>query len=164
MLCLFYIGGNAQTQFWSDTFEDAGAPSSGTRVASNGEFSCGGTPATAYFMRTTPLITAISQQQGTYSGYESSKVWAGEDIDKNATCSNGSTPGSQQVTWSNINITGKTGLSFKGLLAASNLGAWQGLDWEASGPNQQDFVTIEYRINGGTWTKAIAFYSSVPAG
>ncbi|MGO4773830.1 hypothetical protein ACEN2I_19430, partial [Flavobacterium sp. W22_SRS_FK3] len=157
LLCLFYIGVNAQTQFWSDTFEDSGAPSSGSRTAST-DFSCAGPPYTAYFTRTLP--NGIALQNGAYSSFEGSKIWAGEDIDKGPTCSNSSISANQQVTWSGINISGKTGLSFKGLLAASPLGGWQGLDFGAS----QDFLAVEYRIDGGPWIKALAFYSNVPAG
>ncbi|EJL60540.1 hypothetical protein PMI10_03759, partial [Flavobacterium sp. CF136] len=156
LLCLFYIGGNAQTQFWSDTFEDAGAPSSGSRTASI-DFSCGGPPFTSYFTRTLP--TGIALQNGSYSLFQGSKIWAAEDIDKGPTCTNASISANQQVTWSGINIAGKTGLSFKGLLAASQLGGWQGLNFGAA----EDFLIVEYRIDGGAWTKALAFYSNVPA-
>ncbi|RXK61772.1 hypothetical protein ESA94_01810 [Lacibacter luteus] len=41
---------SAQTQFWSDDFEDSGSPSSGTRTPSTTVL-CGGPPATAYFNR-----------------------------------------------------------------------------------------------------------------
>ena len=34
LLCIFSLNTSAQTQFWSDTFEDAGAPSSGIRTHS----------------------------------------------------------------------------------------------------------------------------------
>ncbi|MEZ5104367.1 MAG: T9SS type A sorting domain-containing protein [Draconibacterium sp.] len=140
-----------QTQFWSDTFEDTGAPSSGSRTPST-SFSCG-SPATAYFMRTDN--TGINLQNGTYSNYEGSKFWAGEDIDKGPTCTNGSLTDAQQVTWSGINITGKTGLSVKGLFAADPIGSFQGSDWGAA----QDKMEVEYRIDGGTWIKIIAFYA-----
>ncbi|MDD5150803.1 MAG: hypothetical protein PHC28_10070, partial [Flavobacterium sp.] len=73
LLCFSYIGGNAQTQFWSDTFEDTGAPSSGTRTTSIPEFSCGGSPATAYFFRTT--LAGIALQSGTYSNIEGTKFF-----------------------------------------------------------------------------------------
>ncbi len=116
MMCLFSISTNAQTQFWSDTFEDTGAPSTGTRVPSVAEFSCGGPPATAYFMRT--ATSGIAFQNGSYTNMEGSKFWAAEDIDKGSTCVNNSISANQQVTWSGINITGKTGLSFKGHFAA----------------------------------------------
>jgi hypothetical protein len=161
LMCFFYIEGNSQTQFWSDTFEDTGAPSSGSRTPSITEFSCGGPPATAYFFRTSPLSTAISLQNGpgSYSGFEGSKVWAAEDIDKGATCTNNSISANQQVTWSGINIAGKNGITFKGLLAADNVGAWQGLFFGA----QEDFVSVEYRIDGGAWTKILTFCSNVIA-
>jgi len=159
LLCLFYIGGNAQTQFWSDTFEDSGAPSSGTRTPSVPEFSCN-TPATVYFFRTSPLASALNLQNGSYTGHQGSKVWAAEDIDKGTSCTTNNTiSANQQVTWSSINIAGKTGLSFKGLLAANNLGAWQGLNFGAA----EDFLSVEYRIDGGAWTKVLTFCSNVPA-
>nr|MVO11100.1 hypothetical protein [Flavobacterium profundi] len=161
-LLLFIISflswnGNAQTQFWSDTFEDVGAPSSGSRTPSVSEFSCGGPPATAYFKRTD--VSSIALQSGTYTGFEGSKFWAAEDIDRGPTCTSNSISANQQVTWSGINISGKTNLSFKGFFAANNLGGWQGINWGAS----QDFVAFEYRIDGGAWVKALAFYSSEPA-
>ncbi len=159
LLCLFYIEGNAQTQFWSDTFEDSGAPSIGSRTPSIAEFSCGGTPATAYFMRSQASDLSIQNTPFIYSAFQGSKFWAAEDIDKGPTCTNSSIPANQQVTWSGINIFGKTGLSFKGLFAADNLGGWQGINWGSA----QDFLAVEYRIDGGAWIKAIAFYSKEPA-
>jgi hypothetical protein len=39
------------------------------------------------------------------------------------------------------------------------VGAWQGLNFGAA----EDFLVVEYRIDGGAWTKALAFYSNVPA-
>ena len=162
LLCLFYIEGNAQTQFWSDTFEDTGAPSSGTRTPSVTEFSCGGPPSTAYFKRTD--LTGISLQNGTYTSFQGSKFWAAEDIDKGLTCTNLSILANQQVTWSGINISGKNGMSFKGLFAADNVGAWQGIDWNNQIPPQQDFIAFEYRINGGAWTRALMFATNIPAG
>ncbi|PKB17719.1 MBG domain-containing protein [Flavobacterium sp. 5] len=158
LLYFFYIEGNAQTQFWSDTFEDSGAPSSSTRVPSVAEFSCN-SPATVYFFRTIP--TGVALQNGTYSGFQGSKIWAAEDIDKGTSCTTNSTISpNQQITWSGINITGKTGLTFKGLFAADNIGGWQG---QFFAPNQ-DFVSVEYRINGtGAWIKAIAFYANIAA-
>ena len=151
--CLTSTGLFAQTQFWSDTFEDAGAPSTGARTASV-TFSCS-SPATSYFFRTTPA--GIATQSGTYSGLQGLKIWAAEDIDRGATCTNNSISANQTVTWSNINITNKLGLSFKGLFAANSInGAFQGLQWAAL----QDKIEVEYRINGGSWTKIIGIYSN----
>ena len=96
LLSLFWTGGNAQTQFWSDTFEDTGAPSTGTRTPSIAEFSCSG-PATSYFFRT--ALAGIALQSGTYSGLEGTKFFAAEDIDRGPTCTNASISANQQVTW-----------------------------------------------------------------
>lgn len=160
VLVLFFFLSHSygQTLFWSDTFEDAGAPSSGTRTPSV-NFSCGGPPATNYFFRTN--TSGINLQSGTYSGMEGSKFWAAEDIDFGPTCTNLSISANQQVTWSNINISGKTNLSFKGLFAANSSFP---TNWEGSsfGVNQ-DYMVVEYRIDGGAWTKAVAFYAGSTA-
>ncbi|MCV9934498.1 T9SS type A sorting domain-containing protein [Flavobacterium sp. LS1R47] len=158
LLSLFYTRGNAQTQFWSDTFEDTGAPSSGARSPSI-EFSCGGPPATSYFFRTTPAgieLNSLQLPNTTYTGFQGSKIWAGEDLDRGLTCQNNAASPNQQVTWATINITGKNGLSFKGLFAANDQNTWQGSD---SGV-QQDYVIVEYKIDAGPWTKILAFYAS----
>lgn len=143
----------AQTQFWSDNFEDVGAPSSGTRTPSQ-NFSCG-SPATNYFFRTDNA--GIALQAGSYSGMQGSKFWAGEDIDFGPTCINSSISYSQQITWSGINITGKTGISFRGLFAANGAspGTWEGTAFGAA----QDLIIVEYRIDGGGWNKTIQFAS-----
>ncbi len=147
----------AQTQFWSDTFEDSGAPSSGSRTPSS-TFSCG-SPATAYFLRTN--VSSINLQSGSYSGYEGSKFWAGEDIDYGGSCTNASQSANQQVTWSGINISGKTGLSFKGLFAANDA---FGANWEGSSfAPSQDFIKVEYQIDGGGWLPLVAFYANSTA-
>ncbi|TWI81693.1 putative secreted protein (Por secretion system target) [Lacibacter cauensis] len=149
-----YCSTYSQTLFWNDTFEDSGAPSSGSRTPST-NFSCGGPPATSYFFRTnTAGINLIS---GTYSGMEGSKFWAFEDVDASPICVNGSASANQQVTWSGINITGRTNLVFRGLFAANGSFAsnWEGASFGAN----QDYMAVEYRIDGGSWTKAIAFYA-----
>ncbi|MBL7934275.1 MAG: SprB repeat-containing protein, partial [Bacteroidia bacterium] len=158
IIFLTFSGINAQTQFWSDTFEDTGAPSSGSRTPSQ-SFSCGGPPATNYFFRTN--VAGIALQSGTYSSFEGSKFWAGEDIDFGPTCTNVSISANQQVTWSGLNISGKTGLSFRGLFAANGSFAsnWEGSSFGAN----QDYLSVEYRIDGGAWTKAVAFYASTTA-
>ncbi len=83
LLCLFYIEGNAQTQFWSDTFEDAGAPSTGSRTTSLAEFSCN-SPATSYFFKTT--LPGIVLQSGIYSKLEATNFFAAEDIERGPKC------------------------------------------------------------------------------
>ncbi|WP_255157650.1 T9SS type A sorting domain-containing protein [Ferruginibacter sp. HRS2-29] len=89
---------------------------------------------------------------------QGTKFWAGEDIDFGTTCTNASGSANQQVTWSGIDISGKSVLSFKGLFAANSSFAsnWEGTIFGAS----QDYISVEYRIDGGAWTKAVAFYAS----
>ncbi|MES2555471.1 MAG: hypothetical protein V4604_04930 [Bacteroidota bacterium] len=155
---LIILKSNAQTQLWSDTFEDAGAPSSGTRTPSV-TFNCAGPPSTAYFYRTN--LAGVALQSGAYSGFQGTKFWAGEDIDNGAPCVNSSISPTQTVICSGINISGKGGLSFRGLFAANNAFA---NNWEGSGAGvNQDVLTIEYRIDAGAWTKIVAFYASAAA-
>ncbi|MCW3118293.1 MAG: gliding motility-related protein [Chitinophagaceae bacterium] len=150
--CISY----AQTQFWSDTFEDAGAPSSGTRTPSvQNSF---GSPASRYFFRTDAVPgVSVLLQNGAYSGMQGSKCWAAEDIDAALTGSNfGQTP-NQDITWTSINIAGKVGLSFKGLFACDNTSP---TNWEGASIPPADFMIVEYRIDGGPWTSSVRFFST----
>nr|WP_121272120.1 Ig-like domain-containing protein [Pedobacter schmidteae] len=149
---------NAQTQFWSDNFEDAGAPSSGTRVASIAEFSCG-TPATAYFKRTDGTNLGQTSNPVVYSGYQGTKFWAAMNIDNGSTCTNNSISAKQTISWSGINIAGKSGLSFKGLFGANSEAVFQGVFFDDATNNFAiDYMIIEYQIDGGGWTKALGIY------
>ncbi len=142
----------AQTQFWSDTFEDTGAPSSGSRTPSVNN-SSGGPPATRYFWRCgTSNISTVN----VYSGFEGVKFFAGEDHRLSPI----SQSGAQNILWSGINISGKTGLSFKGLLASGN-GAGNSWDTPPNSP-VADYVIIEYRVDGGPWTSGLRFFASNP--
>lgn len=101
-----------QTQFWVDDFEDAGYPSSGIRTPSNeGGI---GFPYSSYFVRTTNA--EINTAFGSYSGFNGSKFWATEDND--GVWSGGE---EQQIVFSSIDISGKNGITFKGLFAANNI-------------------------------------------
>jgi hypothetical protein len=141
----------AQTQFWSDTFEDAGAPSSGTRTPSVNN-SSGGPPATRYFWRCgTSNISSVN----VYGNVQGSKFWAGEDHRLSPI----SQSGHQNVTWTGINISGKSGLIFKGMLAVGNTGnAW---DIPPNSP-VSDYIIIEYRIDGGAWVNGLRFFAYNP--
>lgn len=155
LLCLFSFNAIAQTQFWSDTFEDAGAPSTGSRTPSVAEFSCN-SPATIYFKRT----DGTNMAAGGYTGFTGSKYWTAMDIDRGPGCGGQNTiSANQSITWSGINITGKSGLSFKGRFGANTAGMFQGLFFNNAANNfVMDFILIEYRINSGAWTKAIGIY------
>jgi hypothetical protein len=152
LLCGFFS--SAQTQFWSDSFEDAGSPSAGTRTLSTTEFACAS--GTANFTRTTgssPAITPV------YSGFAGSKFFAAADIDRGPTCTNGSISPGQTITWSGISIAGKSGLSFTGAFGANSGAVFQGLFFaNAANGFVMDSMAIEYRIDGGAWTKIIGIY------
>ncbi|MDR6785362.1 gliding motility-associated-like protein [Pedobacter africanus] len=155
MLSLLSITTFSQTQFWSDNFEDAGAPSSGTRTPS--VENSWGSPATRYFFRTDAVpSTSIMLQNGAYIGMEGSKCWAAEDIDAALTGVNGGQSPEQNITWTSINISGKTGMTFKGLFAAEN----SGTTWEGPAIAPADFMLVEYRIDGGAWISLVRFFSN----
>ena len=157
----FLSNGFSQIQFWSDAFEDAGSPSSGSRTPSS-DFSCILAPSvtpTSYFTRTTPGSLNLNS---TYSGFQGSKVWAGENLDVGGgavgSCTESSQSFNQTISWA-VNITGKSGLSFKGFFGANNI---SGGNWDpiAVQPASYDFLLIEYNIDGGAWTKIIEFYAT----
>ncbi len=103
------------------------------------------TPATAYFRRAANADLAL--QAGPYTNVQGTKFWAGEDIDLGTSCTAAAQSANQQVTWSGINIAGRSNISFKGLFAAQgNIGGtWETLAFGTS----QDFSMVEYRIDGG---------------
>lgn len=158
LLMLGYGTMHAQTQFWSDNFEDAGAPSSGSRTTSIAEFGCNN-PSNYYFKRTdaSGIYASVANPTYVFSNVQGTKFWAAMDIDRGPTCVNGNNQISagQTITWSGINIAGKTGLSFKGLFGANTTGIFQGTFFTGA----LDSMVIEYRINGvGAWTKIIGIY------
>ncbi|MEZ4968836.1 MAG: SprB repeat-containing protein [Flavobacteriaceae bacterium] len=161
LFCLFSLDTSAQTQFWSDTFEDTSAPSSGTRTASLEQ----GGPAIPYgyyFFRTDgsniDLQPPFAPETATsYQNVQGSKFWAGEDIDKVGTGVNNVNDKVQDITWTGINISGKSGLSFKGFFAANNSVDWQNITFG----QYYDFMEVEYRVDGGSWILAGGIYPDV---
>ncbi len=168
LLFLFFIllqltptVGFSQTQFWSDTFEDSGAPSSGTRSPSVENYQPASAPYTKYFFRTVPGNLSLynnNLNNGVYQGYQGAKIWAGEDIDAALNGSTNAQSAAQSVTWTNINISGKTGLSFKGLFACNNAAN----TWEngTSTGNIADNMVVSYRIDGGVWKDLVRLYAN----
>ncbi|MFD2919284.1 T9SS type A sorting domain-containing protein [Terrimonas rubra] len=153
LMLVFFVTGNvdAQTQFWSDNFEDAGSPSSGSRVTSIAEFISCTTPTLAYFKRTTGAeISPI-----VFSGFSGTKFWAAMDIDRGPGCGGNNTiSAAQSITWSGINITGKTGMTFRGLFGANSTAIFQGLPFLPSA----DSMAVSYRIDGGAWIKIVGVH------
>jgi hypothetical protein len=149
---------NAQTQFWADDFEDVNSPTSGSRASSTTAL-CGGPPATAYFNRvgTSNISTLV-----VYTGFSGAKFWASEDVDKGPTCVNNSVSGHQNVSWSSINISGKAGLTFKGLFAVGTATAFDGFGMvQSGGTSVFDYLIVQYRIDGGAWTDILRFFPSI---
>jgi hypothetical protein len=148
LMCALNIFG--QTLFWQDNFENATAPvlGGGTRTPSS-QFSNGGPPATRYFFRT-PLsgISTVAP----VSGMEGSNVWAGEDTDFNPT--NNAQSAHQNVTWTGINISGRSNMQFRGLFGIGNVGN----NWDYfPGASVIDYMIVEYRIDGGPWQSLVRF-------
>lgn len=159
---LFALGSvSAQTQFWSDTFEDNGAPSSGTRTPSVQNFYPATAPYTKYFCRTAPGNLSLynyNNNNGVYTGFEGAKIWAGEDIDAAATGTNFSQDAAQSITWKSINISGKSGFSFKGLFACNNAAnTWE--NGNSTG-NVADNMGVSYRIDEGAWKDLVRLYGT----
>lgn len=155
LICLMLVLanlGSAQTVFWSDTFEDIGAPSSGTRTAENNG-GVSGVPFSSYFVR------ANSNQILTYnfySQYQGSKFWAGE----NHSQAFGAGKEEQQIDYTGINISGKKSLSFKALFAANNASkAWDNKHYTQPDA-KTDYVIVEYRIDGGAYQPLIKFFGN----
>lgn len=150
---------HAQTPFWQDDFENASTPdlaAGSTRAPSNN----GGTT-TSYFKRSNNTAADISLQGAfgtSYSGMSGSFIWAGEDHDTPFPAAP-----EQQITWTNINISGRSSLQFKGLFAANNTnGSWDGPNTGAAPPAGSvgnDFIIVEYALDAGAFTQLLAFWS-----
>lgn len=155
----------AQSQFWQDNFE--ASPTSGTRTTEEN----GGTlplPSIAYFKSTDG--TTISQAVA-FTGKEGTNYWAGEDHNAAGTgftasgaqgAATNSASNELQIEWTGINISGKTGISFKGLIAANSTNE----PWDnAKACNgdvvttNTDYIIVQYKIDGGAYTDLIRFYN-----
>ncbi|MBP6181431.1 MBG domain-containing protein [Flavobacterium sp.] len=162
---IFWFKGNAQTQFWSDTFDTS--PTSGTRTAEeNG--GVGGPVNTSYFRLTDGSTVS---QAVSFTGKEGTNYWAGED--HNAVGTGFTASGAEAaptnsalneltISWTGINISGKTGLSFKGLFAANSTNEpWDNINACASGvgTTNTDYIIVQYRIDGGSYVNLIRFYN-----
>lgn len=149
MLFITNIQIYSQTEFWSDDFEDTGSPSSGVRTPSN---NIGlGNPSTMYFKRTTN--SQIDLSFGSYSGQNGSSFWAGEDHDGVF----GSGNAEQNITYSGIDISGKTEITFEGLFAANNISA--AFENMTLGHSHSDYLIIEYSIDGGAYHNRYCAFS-----
>ncbi|MCF8331659.1 MAG: hypothetical protein K9H84_04325 [Bacteroidales bacterium] len=123
----------AQSMFWNEDF------STGTQysVTLGAE---GNDGISDYFQRTDG--TNIDKSYANISGY----FFAGQDIDDTGWSGSGSP---SQLTWSGIDISGKTNLQFSGMFG-------EVLDGTGDIDNN-DYLYLEYRIDSGSWDTLIAF-------
>ena len=151
LLTIFMTGTMfGQDLIWSDDFEDTGSPSSGVRTPSN---NIGlGDPSTLYFKRTTN--SQIDASFGSYTGLSGTTFWAGENHGGLFGAGNEE----QNIVFSSINISGKTGLTFKGLFAANNQSA--AFENMALGFSHSDYMIVEYAIDGGAYLPLFNFFAN----
>ena len=159
--------GFSQTQFWSDTFE-TGSPTTGSTRTPEENGGTTPTPSISYFRLTDG--STVSQAVA-FTGKEGTNYWAGEDHNgpgTGFTASGAQGAGTNdildelQIDWTGINISGKTGLSFKCLLAANSTNEpWDNINPCVStvGTTNTDYIIIEYSINGGAFVNLIRFYN-----
>jgi hypothetical protein len=142
----------APVVFWTDSFE-TGAPTlgGGTRTSNNGGANGTIFGSGDYFVRTNDPGDGSTNGFGrTFTNIQSNPgdfYWRGEDLDPNLT-----NPGT--VTWTSIDITGKTDLKFSGFFGAS--------DGVASGIpllrfEDSDFIRVEAQIGAGSFQNLIEF-------
>jgi hypothetical protein len=141
----------AQTTFWSDTFEDVGAPSSGSRNAPTAFTNAA--PSNSHFNRLDN--TSILNTSGAYTALEGSKFWAGEDTDNGQPVTTANVL--KTVTWT-VNISGKSGITLKGLFAVGNNNNNVYDNGTASSTGVFDYMSMQYSINGGAIQNLISFY------
>ncbi|WP_163398863.1 hypothetical protein [Flavobacterium fluviatile] len=159
MSCLFYMNGYSQTPFWSDSFEDTGSPTSGTRSAPSA-FAVNNNGSRVFNIASNADLSIVGDaaQGVTYSyiGADGTKFWAGEDTD------NGVTPVTianvlKTVTWT-IDISGKSNIKLKGLFAAGNTTNTPGAYENTSTSATIDYMSMQYSINGGPIQDLLNFY------
>ena len=88
----------------------------------------------------------ISNTTGPYSNKHGNFIWAGENL--NITGGNGDGLPNKTITFTAINVTGQTGLQFRGLFGSGN---------PTAGWDYDDILYVEYSMNGGSWTKIMQF-------
>lgn len=154
---------HGQTVFWQDNFENATTPevAAGSVRTPTNNGGTGGPPNTSYFKRAS---TADISTNLPYTGFTNTFFWAGEDHDTPF----GATAGEQQIVWTGINISGKTGITFKGFFAAnSQSGSWDNFTTGSGATGygmfpgttaSNDYIIVEYAIDAGAYTKLVSFF------
>lgn len=141
---------NAQV-FWQDDF-GATTPEmgGGTRLSSVGVATDGTCCTLDRFVRSENFGNGTCCGCNTsWSNLSGTWAWGGEDLDGTAPCSNQT----QTITWSGIDISGKTNLEFIGLFGIRESTSWEGADQ----------LKIQYRIAGGALTDGVCFVPNTTA-
>ena len=146
-LSLFFIiilPSNSQV-FWQDDFGGTTPEmGGGTRASSVGNSTDGTCCTLDKFVRSNLFGTGTCCGcNETFLNLSGTWAWGGEDLDGTAPCSNAE----QTLTWTGINISGRTNLEFIGLFGIRDITSWEGTDQ----------LKIQYRIDGGTLTDGICF-------
>ena len=128
-------------QIWTQDFETNGL---GTAYTSASVFT---TNLNGHYNRTNG--SNISNTVAPYSNKNGNFIWAGENL--NITGGNGDGLPNKTITFTAINVTGQTGLQFRGLFGSGN---------PAAGWDYDDILYVEYSMNGGPWTKILQFAAS----
>ncbi len=140
-LLLLHSSIQAQSVFWTENFENVAVPSSGTRnpmakssVGSSSQF------------HRTDGNTINPKNTNSFGSKKGNFYWSGE-------YNNFSDNQDEQIiVWNDINIAGKTGLSFQGLFAAIN---------EKSQLNKvksaENYIVVEYAIDNETYKPLLYF-------
>jgi hypothetical protein len=141
LVVLLLVLSTASAQLWVQDFETNGL---NTAYTSASVFT---TNLNGYFNRTNG--SNISNVSAPYSNKNGNFVWAGENL--NITGGAGDGLPNKTITFSAINVTGQTGLQFRGLFGSGNPNA--GWDYD-------DILYVEYSMNGGPWVKILQFAAS----
>jgi hypothetical protein len=120
---------------FTESFETDGE---GTRYTSTSSFSDG---ADDYFTRT----DGFSEASGipNYTNFEGTAFWAAEDVD-----SNDNPTGQGLIDFTGIDIS-----AFDAITISLDVGAGSNAIFD----NTDDFLMVQYRVDSGTWTNALAF-------
>jgi len=143
LVLLCSILSSASAQIWTQDFETNGL---GTAYTSPSVFTAN---LNGHYNRTNG--SNISNTVAPYSNKHGNFLWAGENLNINAGGGDGNPD--KTITFAAINVTGQTGLQFRGLFGSGNPSA--GWDFD-------DILYVEYSMNGGPWTKILQFAAAAP--
>jgi hypothetical protein len=146
----------AQTTIWEEDFETDG---NGTRYTSANDFVDSDDDYFAriqgsnkeVFLGNTGTGTLINLETADYSGYNGNFYYAWEDIDDTGGNGNPDGQDDKNILINNIDISGVTDLTFKGLFGANSLPC------DGSKYDDEEKIEVYYSIDGGNEVLALCF-------